>query len=267
MAKQFKCTNYNVCPEADKETVFQEMDLEEVDGKYVCPNCGQKLEVINNDGCGGKGKLIAVIAASAIVICAGAFFLLKDKGRKKPSVIPVESITLDQTNFTMHETDPFAILATVSPEGATDRSVTWSVSDSCVLQNNGDGSFVCLNAGEVDITAQAGDATASCHLTVLPIDSGETPNEPEEPIEPKQGPYSLGWGTYTGPMQGGKPHGLGGEVKVTRSYKLDLKKGDGSACSLSKGDRIVDCKFKDGKLVSGYIHYADGRQEHIRIGA
>ena len=255
------CRNIDGDCSLAKGKVVQEIEA----SNFVCEECQEELYEVRDIKVDPPRTriFIAVIAASAIVICAGAFILLKDKGLKKPSVIPIESITLDQTNFTMHETDPFAILATVSPEGATERSVTWSVSDTCILQNNGDGSFVCLNAGEVDITAQAGDATATCHLTVLPIDSGGTP----KPIEPKPGPYSLGWGTYTGPMQGGKPHGLGGEVKVTRSYNLDLKKGDGSACSLGKGDKIVECKFKDGKLISGYIHYADGRQERIHIGA
>ena len=61
MAKTYKCTNYGICTEADKATIFHETDLEEVDGKFICPKCKQELEEIN--GGGGHGKLIAITSS------------------------------------------------------------------------------------------------------------------------------------------------------------------------------------------------------------
>lgn len=84
MSKTYKCTNYGICTEAEKETVFQETDLEEVDGKFICPKCKQELEEI--DGGGGHGKLIAIIAAAVIVLGGGtAALLLGGKGEGTPS--------------------------------------------------------------------------------------------------------------------------------------------------------------------------------------
>ncbi len=78
MAKTYKCTNYGICTEADKGTVFQETDLEEVDGKFVCPKCGQALEEIEKKP-GANWKLIAIIAA-VLVASVGAVYLSCFKG-------------------------------------------------------------------------------------------------------------------------------------------------------------------------------------------
>lgn len=196
MAKQYKCSNYGICPEADKETIFQETDLEEVDGKFVCPKCGQELEVIEKGGGGGKGKLIGIIAAAVVLLGGGGTALLLSGGKDEPAPEPA----------------PVA----VEEEPAVDE----------------------------------------------PAPVKETPKPAPKPASSTT--YSLGWGTYEGPMQGGKPHGMGGEIKVTKDYQIDMK--NGSFKSVSRGDKIVSCKFNSGKLVQGYIHHANGQQESLYIG-
>lgn len=168
MAKQFKCTNYGICTEADNDTIFQENDLETVDGVFRCPKCGQELQELNKKGDPGKGKLVAIIAAVAVVIALGlaAFFLLRNKG---PKNIPVESLALDKTEVTLPASEPFALSATVLPEDATDKTITWSVSDESIVKSNGDGTFQCLNEGEAVVTAMAGEVPATCIVTVTPL--------------------------------------------------------------------------------------------------
>lgn len=65
-------------------------------------------------------------------------------------------------------------------------------------------------------------------------------------------------------MKGGKPHDIGGEITVTKTYSIDLK--NGSFKQVVKGDKIVNTKFKEGKLVQGYIHHSNGEQESFTIG-
>lgn len=206
MAKQFKCSNYGICPEADKETIFQETDLEEVDGKYVCPKCGQELEVIEKGG-GGKGKLIGIIAAAVLVLGGGGAALLLGGKKDKP------------------EKEPVAVEEPVVEEPAVVEPVVEE-----------------------------------------PVVEEPAPEAPKPASKPATNPtsYNLGWGTYEGPMQGGKPHGMGGEIKVNKDYQIDMK--NGSFKSVSKGDKIVSCKFNSGKLVQGYIHHANGQQESLYIG-
>ena len=201
MAKQYKCSNYGICPEADKETIFQETDLEEVDGKFVCPKCGQELEVIEKGGGGGKGKLIGIIAAAVVLLGGGGTALLLSGGKDEPAPEPA----------------PVAVEEPVVVE------------EPAVEE---------------------------------PAPVKETPKPAPKPASSTT--YSLGWGTYEGPMQGGKPHGMGGEIKVTKDYQIDMK--NGSFNSVSRGDKIVSCKFNSGKLVQGYIHHANGQQESLYIG-
>lgn len=209
MSKTYKCTNYGICTEAEKETVFQETDLEEVDGKFICPKCKQELEEI--DGGGGHGKLIAIIAAAVIVLGGGtAALLLGGKGEGTPSEAVEQPPVVDP---------PVAEPDTTSQDEVIE-----------------------LEGEESDLDDETGNEK--------PQSDAKT--------------YNLGWGTYEGPMKGGRPHGLGGEVIITKSHTIDLK--NGSYKQVAKGDRLVNTKFKDGKLVQGYIHHPGGGQESFTIG-
>lgn len=57
------------------------------------------------------------------------------------------------------------------------------------------------------------------------------------------------FGTYSGPA-----NGLDGEIKVTRSYTLDLRNATHDKIELLPGDKITHTKFKNGELVQGYWH-------------
>lgn len=209
MSKTYKCTNYGICTEAEKETVFQETDLEEVDGKFICPKCKQELEEI--DGGGGHGKLIAIIAAAVIVLGGGtAALLLGGKGEGTPS----EAV----------EQPPVVDPSVAEPDTTSQDEV------------------IELEGEESDLDDETGNEK--------PQSDAKT--------------YTLGWGTYEGPMKGGKPHDIGGEITVTKTYSIDLK--NGSFKQVVKGDKIVNTKFKEGKLVQGYIHHSNGEQESFTIG-
>ncbi len=218
MSKTYKCTNYGICTEAEKETVFQETDLEEVDGKFICPKCKQELEEI--DGGGGHGKLIAIIAAAVIVLGGGtAALLLGGKGEGTPS----EAV----------EQPPVVDPPVAEPDTASQDEV------------------IELEGEESDLDDETGNEKPQPTPT-------PTPDPPSEPTT-----YDLGWGTYKGEMQGGKPHGTG-TVVVTKAHSIDLK--NGTSRQVNKGDKLKSAIFKNGKLTQCYIHYANGEVETITIG-
>lgn len=216
MSKTYKCTNYGICTEAEKETVFQETDLEEVDGKFICPKCKQELEEI--DGGGGHGKLIAIIAAAVIVLGGGtAALLLGGKGEGTPSEAVEQPPVVDP---------PVAEPDTTSQDEVIE-----------------------LEGEESDLDDETGNEKPQ---------PTPTPDPPSEPTT-----YDLGWGTYKGEMQGGKPHGTG-TVVVTKAHSIDLK--NGTSRQVNKGDKLKSAIFKNGKLTQCYIHYANGEVETITIG-
>ena len=79
-------------------------------------------------------------------------------------------ISLDKTNLTLGIDENALLTATVLPEDAGDRSVTWTSSDENVATVNSNGVVTAVGVGEADITANDGSGvTATCHITVLPI--------------------------------------------------------------------------------------------------
>ena len=80
--------------------------------------------------------------------------------------VPVTGVTLDKTAVTNAKVgDSITLVATVAPENATDKTVTWETSDAEVA-TVANGVVTILKAGTVTITAKAGEHSATCAITV-----------------------------------------------------------------------------------------------------
>jgi len=77
-----------------------------------------------------------------------------------PVPTPQDSVTLDKTDLTLTVGDKTTLTATASTE-----EVTWASSDEEVA-TVADGTVTAVGAGEATITVTAGDANASCKVTV-----------------------------------------------------------------------------------------------------
>ena len=86
-----------------------------------------------------------------------------------PAVVPVSSISLDQTTLSLQPGGSATLTSTVGPDNATDKTVTWNSSNPAVATVDASGKVTAVAVGEAVITAQAGDKTAECKVTVLPI--------------------------------------------------------------------------------------------------
>ena len=82
-----------------------------------------------------------------------------------PPVVEVESITLNKTELTLEIGGSETLNATVLPDTATDKTVTWesSKNEVATVEN---GLVTAVGAGQASITAKAGDQTATCVVTV-----------------------------------------------------------------------------------------------------
>ena len=83
----------------------------------------------------------------------------------RPDIVAVESISLDKGHVDMHPGGQVTLLATVLPENATDKSVTWATSNPNVATVEG-GILTAVAEGEATVTATAGNKSATCTVTV-----------------------------------------------------------------------------------------------------
>ena len=116
----------------------------------------------------GSGNVTAVKAGSATITVT-----TKDGSKTASCTVTVASnevavtgITLDQTTATMIVGDILTLKATVTPDNATDKKVTWSSSDDAVASVDENGNVTAIAPGNVDITAKAGDYSETCSVTV-----------------------------------------------------------------------------------------------------
>ncbi|WP_337927444.1 Ig-like domain-containing protein [Anaerotignum lactatifermentans] len=83
--------------------------------------------------------------------------------------VAVESVTLDKTSLDLKAGDNATLTATVNPESATDKTVTWTSDKPEVVAVEG-GTVTAKAEGTAIITAKAGDKTATCTVTVTKAD-------------------------------------------------------------------------------------------------
>ena len=89
-------------------------------------------------------------------------------------VVPVEKITLNNTNCTIAKGQSTTIKATVLPENATDKTITWTSSDKTIATVDKNGKVKTLKAGKVVIKASSSTegVIAECIVNVK-VDSTE----------------------------------------------------------------------------------------------
>ena len=83
----------------------------------------------------------------------------------------VTGVTLNKTSYEMTEGYKLTLTATVSPENATNKNVTWSSNNTSVATVN-NGKVKALKAGTATITVETEDQgkIATCDITVKPKD-------------------------------------------------------------------------------------------------
>jgi len=98
-----------------------------------------------------------------------------------PVVVLPESVSLDQEAVTLKVGKTVTLLATVSPEDATDKTLTWSTSDASVATvENGVVTAVAEGTATITVTT-VNNKTATCVITVIP--KGSTGEDLGDPID------------------------------------------------------------------------------------
>lgn len=115
-----------------------------------------------------KKKLIITILAA---VCALTCFIGLTACGEDP--VAVTGITLNKSSLPLEVGGEETLTATVSPNNATDKSVSWSSSAEAVA-TVANGKVTAVAEGTATITATAGKQSATCAVTVSKKDDGKT---------------------------------------------------------------------------------------------
>ena len=156
--------------EGDSETLTAAVNPDNATDKTVTWS-SSKTSVATVDN---NGKVTAVAEGSATVTAKAGDKTATCTVTVKKKVVPIESVTLNKTTLTLAEGDSETLTATVNPDNATDKTVTWSSSKTSVATVD-NGKITAIAEGTATITAKAGEKTATCTVTVkkkvVPVES------------------------------------------------------------------------------------------------
>ena len=142
-------------------------------------------------------------------------------GTAEKTVIDVASITLDKNALTLYTNrDPktATLTATVSPDNATDKTVTWISADEKIATVE-NGVVTAVENGTTTITAQTGEKTATCVVTVRTYSSSGGSSSPSYSVTT---PGKTENGTVTvSPRSAEKGDTVTITVKPDSGYQLD----------------------------------------------
>ncbi len=157
--------------EGESETLTATVNPDNATDKKVSwSSSNTKIATVDSDG-----KVTAVKAGSATITAKAGDKTATCMVTVEKLVIPVSSVSLNKTSLTLTEGENETLTATVGPDNATDKTVTWSTSDASVATVDQSGRVTAVKAGSATITAKAGDKTATCSVTVeklvIPVSS------------------------------------------------------------------------------------------------
>lgn len=92
-------------------------------------------------------------------------FVKAQKAGTKETIVKVDSVTLNNTTLTLTVDETATLTATVAPENATNKDVTWKSENEQIATVNG-GVVTAVGTGSTKITATADGVKATCTVTV-----------------------------------------------------------------------------------------------------
>ena len=152
--------------EGETETLTATVKPDNADNLKVTWS-SDKTEIATVDG---AGKVTAVKAGEAVVTVT-----TEDGGKTatckvtvKAKAVNVTDVTLDKTELTLTEGEAETLTATVKPDNADNRKVTWSSDKTEIATVDGAGKVTAVKAGVavVTVTTEDGGKTATCKVTV-----------------------------------------------------------------------------------------------------
>ena len=152
--------------EGDKATITATVLPENASNKNV--NWTSSDEKVATVSASGEVAAVAPGKATITVTTEDGAKTAKCEVTVNKKIYPVESVSLDKTSLELTEGDKATITATVLPENASNKSVSWTSSDEKVATVSAAGEVTAVAPGKatITVTTEDGGKTAKCEVTV-----------------------------------------------------------------------------------------------------
>lgn len=159
------CPKCGTPREGEKKRICIKCGAELKEEQEFCPKCGTKYVSDNKldkkAKKGSKAKILIPVIAVVLLAAIGVvlFFIFKDT--------PVTDVSFTKNEMTIVVGKTATVVFTVTPDNATDKTLTWSSSNESVAKVDGTGVITAVSAGVCTITATSNNGkTAECKVTV-----------------------------------------------------------------------------------------------------
>ncbi len=160
-----------------------------------------------------------------------------------PEIIAVSDISVDPKELTLTEGDTFALTATVSPDNAGDKTVTWRSGDRMVATVDADGVVTAVSPGNTVIYVSSSNGlTVECALTVVPrVIEATAITLDKETLEQWEGESDILTATIT-------PDDATDRTVIWTSANSSIARvTDGIVVALSAGTTVITASTSNGK--------------------
>ena len=243
--------------DTDKLTTLDDLQADRVeivaanaDVKIPAPTVVKELYVTDK----GNGKIelsgtIGKLQADNAITVKGSGRIDEKSGRvevTKYVKIGVTSVTLDKTDLTLDVNDTEKLTATVKPDNATTKTVTWKSDNEGVAIVDNSGNVTAKAAGTATITATVDGKSASCKVTVngqttVPVQSVELDQTTLELIAGKEATL-----TATVKPDNATNRTVAWESNATNVATVD---NNGKVTAKAAGEAIITAKVGDKQAI------------------
>ena len=163
----------------------------------------------------------------------------------KDKAVSVESVTIDKATLSLVEGSKQKLVATVKPDDATNKKVTWKSSDPKVATVEDDGTVGAVKAGSATITVTTADGskTATCKVTVTAKTIAVTGVE----LDKTSLAMTIG-GTYTLTAIVKPENASNKDVTWSTSDASIATVSNGKVTAVKKGTATIKVQTKDGSF-------------------
>lgn len=298
MAKRGKCVNI------DCDHYKEEFDIQAGE-EFVCPHCQKPLSDVEGKGKDSKRtsgkkdpnwKPIAIIAAAVLVLGGlgyGGYAIYHSYQENEQEKAALQSQAAENANALRQKEieDSIKAAEAAAVEAADAAEKARRAAALADAQAKGD-SIIKVNEKLLEekgkkiredakniINSQLTSLRTACQtlqyenialIDTMEVAINEAWKNAEKPTIAtggvSTGKVSLGYGTYEGPVKSGQPHGMGGTIRISSTYSIDLKKASGEMLQVNPGDIITSVKMENGRLIQGQLKRTDGTERWIIIG-